>query len=473
MRFSIQTASLRQLVWLSFVLALIPVGVLLWQSNKSLSGVSSYAINFAERAVSSVRQSESMQSVAIDIERAVRQYAVVRTEALQRVALSHIDSQLQLLQQVCLDLPELTLCDEQLAALNALKQRFNEDALATPEALLQQIRTQQQRITQQIWDLLDRQLATQQQHVAHTQQQLAWQTFALVLLTLLLVLWSSGRITAPVQKLDRMIRAIGQPKHQFPDEKLRGPRELTELGEQLRWLSSRLQQLEALRLILLRHASHELKTPLSSIREGCALLTEQLVGPLTPQQLEVVSLLNGSADRLSVLTEQLLDYNRLLQQAQPEWAWQIPQQLMQDCFNDHALSLQQRQQQIKLDCQLNALYTDATLFRRILDNLINNAQAYGAQNSPVWVKLYQQEDSVFLDVANNGTPIPMALREKLFEPFQRGTTPRFDDVQGSGLGLSIVADCARLLGGHADIVDVVYADVCIRVRLPLQGDKPL
>ena len=56
MRFSIQTASLRQLVLLSFFLALIPVGVLLWQSNKSLSGVSNYAIASAEQAVSSVRQ---------------------------------------------------------------------------------------------------------------------------------------------------------------------------------------------------------------------------------------------------------------------------------------------------------------------------------------------------------------------------------------------------------------------------------
>jgi len=473
MRFSVQTASLRQLVLLSFFLALIPVGVLLWQSNKSLSGVSNYAIASAEQAVSSVRQAESMQSLVVDIERAVRQFAVVRTDALQRLALNHIDNQLQLLEQLCRDLPDLALCGAQRRALQGLRARFNEPLTEVPEALLQQVRTQQQQITKEIWDLLEQQLDRQQQQVTSTQQQLAWETFALVMLTLLLVLWASGRIAAPVQKLDRMIRAIAQPKHQFPDEKLRGPRELTELGEQLRWLSSRLQQLEALRLILLRHASHELKTPLSSIREGCALLSEQLVGPLTPQQQEVVTLLNASADRLSVLTEQLLDYNRLLQQAQPNWSQVVPQQLMQECFNDHALSLQQRQQQVKLDCQLSSLCTDEMLFRRILDNLINNAQAYGAEGSPVWVKLYRQDESIVLEVANNGSPIPVALREKLFEPFQRGTTPRFDAVQGSGLGLSIVADCARLLGGHADIVDVVYADVCIRVRLPLSGEKPV
>lgn len=471
MRFFVQTASLRQLVFLSFFLALIPAAVLLWQSHQSLSGVSAYAMRSAEQAVQTVRQAEAMQSLMVDIERAVRQYVVVRSEALQRLALTHLDNQQLILQDLCTALTELALCAPQQRALQQMQHSMQQAPAVVPDEQLVLLRAQQQQITKDIWDLLEWQLQQQQQKVAQTQQDLAWQAFVLVVITLLLVIWASGRITAPVKKLDRMIRAIAQPKHQFPDERLQGPRELMELGEQLRWLSARLQQLEALRLILLRHASHELKTPLSSIREGCSLLTEQLVGPLNPQQAEVVTLLNASADRLSVLTEQLLDYNRLLQQAQPDWQQIIPQQLLQECFHEHALSLQQRQQQIKLDCQITTLWTDPTLFRRILDNLINNAQAYGGEGSPVWVKLLRQDDTVVLEVANNGVPIPMELREKLFEPFQRGTTPRYDAVLGSGLGLSIVADCARLLGGHADIVDVAYADVCIRVRLPLTGER--
>ena len=471
MRFSLQTASLRQLVLLSFFLALIPVAVLMWQSHKALSGVSKHAVTEAESSISSVRRAENMQNLVVDIERAVRQYAVIKTDALARVASSHLNNYQSLLPLVCNNIGQPQLCQQQQLQLATIMSDFRSLSSAQLEPILQQFRLQQQQLTQQIWLMLEKNLQAQQRFVVDSQQQLAWQTVALVFLTLLLVMWASGRITAPVRKLDKMIRAIGQ-QHQFPDEKLTGPRELTELGEQLRWLSSRLQQLEALRLILLRHASHELKTPLSSIREGCSLLSEQLVGPLNPQQLEVVGLLNGSADRLSVLTEQLLDYNRLLQQAKPEPDWHSPKQLLSECFNDHALSLQQRGQIIELHCPLDTIYTDATLFRRILDNLINNAQAYGSQNSPVWVKLYQQEHQLVLDVGNNGNPIPTALREKLFEPFQRGTTPRFDAVQGSGLGLSIVADCARLLGGHADIVDVIYADVCIRVRLPLLEEKP-
>lgn len=467
MRMPFQPASLRQFILLSFFLALIPLGVLLWQSNSALSDVSRYAVVEAENSVNSVKVTENMQNLVIDIERAVRQFSILRTEALARLAGTHLRNYQQMLDTVCQNLDAKDLCEQQQRQLAVLLQVYPQSSIEELSPVLVALRQNQAQLTEQTWKLLELRLQTQQNYVVDAQNQLAWQSVALVILTLFLVLWASARIASPIKQLDTMIRSVGQPSHHFPNEKVEGPRELTELGEQLRWLASRLQQLEALRLILLRHASHELKTPLSSIREGCALLSEQLVGSLNPQQMEVVTLLNGSADRLSQLTEQLLDYNRLLQQAKPEFGWHDSQQLLQSCFNDHALSLQQRQQYIELDCQLPRIYTDAMLFRRILDNLINNAQAYGAEGSPVWVILKQHDKFMLLDVANNGTPIPAEMRAKLFEPFQRGTAPRFDAVQGSGLGLSIVADCARLLGGLAEIVDVNYADVCIRIRLPL------
>ncbi|MDF3124942.1 HAMP domain-containing sensor histidine kinase [Rheinheimera sp. 1928-s] len=470
MRMPVQPASLRQFVLLSFFMALIPLGVLLWQSHSALSDVSRYAIAEAESSVANVRRAENMQKLVNDIERSVLQFSILKTDALSQLAATHLTNYQQNLASVCINLAQPVLCAQQQQLLELL---FNSYLLESNEELspiLQKIRQQQVQLTQVIWALLEQRLQQQQVYAEKAQSHLAWQTVALVVLTLLMVLWASARITAPVKMLDTMIRSIGQASHHFPHDKVDGPRELTELGEQLRWLASRLQQLEALRLILLRHASHELKTPLSSIREGCALLSEQLVGPLNPQQKEVVSLLNGSADRLSVLTEQLLDYNKLLQQAKPEFGWHDSHTLLQNCFNDHALSLQQREQTIVLDCQLARIYTDSMLFRRILDNLINNAQAYGAEGSNVWVNLRQHDKFMLLDVANNGTPIPAELRAKLFEPFQRGKAPRFDAVQGSGLGLSIVADCARLLGGLAEIIDVSYADVCIQVRLPLVED---
>jgi two-component system sensor histidine kinase GlrK len=63
---------------------------------------------------------------------------------------------------------------------------------------------------------------------------------------------------------------------------------------------------------VLRHLSHELKTPLASMREGTELLADEVAGPLTPEQKEIVEILDASSRNLQKLIEQLLDYNRKL-----------------------------------------------------------------------------------------------------------------------------------------------------------------
>jgi two-component system sensor histidine kinase GlrK len=89
-----------------------------------------------------------------------------------------------------------------------------------------------------------------------------------------------------------------------------GPRELRSVGKRIIWLSERLAWLESQRHQFLRHLSHELKTPLASMREGTELLADRVAGPLTPEQQEIVEILDNSSRNLQKLIEQLLDYNR-------------------------------------------------------------------------------------------------------------------------------------------------------------------
>ncbi len=82
------------------------------------------------------------------------------------------------------------------------------------------------------------------------------------------------------------------------------------MGKRIIWLSERLAWLESQRHQFLRHLSHELKTPLASMREGTELLADRVAGPLTPEQQEIVEILDSSSRNLQKLIEQLLDYNR-------------------------------------------------------------------------------------------------------------------------------------------------------------------
>jgi len=98
--------------------------------------------------------------------------------------------------------------------------------------------------------------------------------------------------------------------------------------------------------------------------------------------------------------------------------------------------------------------------------LVSNAIAHGSKGSPIIISLYQKNNMQVLDFANSGKKIAVEQRHVLFQPFSRGEGVRNDRVTGSGLGLSIVADCARMMFGKAEMVEVDYADVCIRVKIP-------
>ncbi|WP_198650554.1 sensor histidine kinase [Saccharospirillum mangrovi] len=464
-------ASLRQWVLTSFVIALIPLAVLLWQAHASLNGINDLAVHEAQDAVRNARQIENLDSLVVDIERALRQYDILRTEAARDTATAQLQNYSQELSTLCFGAamtqpPES--CAEQQRLLTELGDQFDQAQGAELNEWLRQLRWRQRQLNHHIWQNLNDRLAHQQDYVNSRQQRLNVQTVLLVLITLVLVFWASGRIAAPIRRLDRMIRAIGQNQAQPLPTQVKGPRELNELGERLHWLSGRLEQLESLRLALLRHASHELKTPLASMKEGCALLADGITGPLNQSQREVLRLLTGSTERLAQLTDQLLDYNQLLQQSDVERHTLNPEHLIQVTVQQHGLALRQRQLQVAIDCSLAELYTDPRLFQRILDNLLNNAQAYGAQGGRVLIRLRQHGGALQLDVANTGPSIPTDQRDALFAPFQRGQAPRFDAVRGTGLGLSVVSDCARLLGGTARFVDQADFDVCIRVQLPLK-----
>jgi two-component system sensor histidine kinase GlrK len=162
----------------------------------------------------------------------------------------------------------------------------------------------------------------------------------------------------------------------------------------------------------------------------------------------------------------LLDYNSLLQQAEPSFRAINIEEVIDDCVSEYQLLLAQNEQLIKVEVEAGvSVYSDTELLRRILDNLVSNAIAYATVSSIIVVRVTQNNQFVMLDVLNDGNPIDIKTRAEIFEPFKRGGDKRNDKVMGAGLGLSIVADCARLLNGDVSIIDVEEAAVCFRVRL--------
>ena len=124
----------------------------------------------------------------------------------------------------------------------------------------------------------------------------------------------SRYIARPIAELDGSIRQLGDADFSRPI-KVSGPEDLQTLGERLDWLRRRLGELEAEKNRFLRHLSHELKTPLTALREGAELLNDQVGGPLAPPQRQVVTIMRDNSVKLQRLIEELLDYQRALHAA--------------------------------------------------------------------------------------------------------------------------------------------------------------
>ena len=121
-------------------------------------------------------------------------------------------------------------------------------------------------------------------------------------------------IARPIAELDAAIRQLGGADFEQPIA-VRGPEDLKTLGERLDWLRRRLVELEDEKNRFLRHLSHELKTPLTALREGAELLHDEVGGPLSGPQRRVVAIMKDNSIKLQRLIEELLDYQRALHAA--------------------------------------------------------------------------------------------------------------------------------------------------------------
>ncbi|AXR05943.1 sensor histidine kinase [Salinimonas sediminis] len=456
--------SLRQLTLASFVLALVPLIALLWQSQNDLAKVGKMTHVETRYVVDVVGLMQQLDGAAIDLERALRQYAIIRNETVATLTDNAIIQFIEALRQLCDTLPDSATCDTIKKDITQLKTFRNIDDTLLLNAYLNSLSNNVALMRKDVDIAIQQRLEVQKEDLNAMQAKQAWSTAMLVSVSLLLILLGSQLIVNPVKKLKQIIRILAQEQGELPPLSTKAPTELIGVEKDLHWLADRLGQLEHIRTALLRHAAHELKTPLASIKEGCSLLSEHVVGELNTQQTEVLSLLTSSTQRLNTLVEKLLDYNLLLQQAQPTFTEVNPNQMVKDCLEDYALALQERE--VTVDIRVARIWVDEELYRRILDNLISNAVAHGAIGRPINLAIYEKGQQVLLDVANRGKRIAPDAVKRLFEPFTRGDDPRNDNVIGTGLGLSIVSDCAKLMHGDVEVVDVDYADVCFRVTIP-------
>jgi len=463
------THSLKQLVLLAFFLAAIPLAVLVYQSGNALVTQSAQARLLAREMLESGQRNEQLRILTEDIIRAARQYDIVnRNELRQRLEQKLNEYEALLIQarsttagQAVSDWQQRLDEVRQLAAQGS-SPRFNNGQLE------QVVKTTQEFIGASDAGF-NRRLELLEQRVQQEQLRTGWLAVLLITTSTALILFFSARINRPVQQLIRHIRNIGEGERK-PQPDLSGPEELAQVNTQLNWLAQHLESLEQDKVRFLRHVSHELKTPLTTLREGADLLAEELAGPLSPNQREIVQLLQQNSLTLQELIEQLLDYNRLNQPGQLQFENVVLTQLVERIMRPFKLQIEQKQLHVSFNFELENCRTDAQMLQRVLSNLISNAVHYADPGGALSVSACRNERSVELTVCNQGPLIPNEDIPMLFEPFYQGKNRRRGPLKGSGIGLSIAAQASRALGANLALSHNSDMQVAFTLILPLEDN---
>lgn len=459
--------SLRQLVLMAFVLVLLPLLVLAWQAWESLSALSEQAADTNRNTFTDVRRSEAMARTAVELERGYRQYCVLDDASLARLYQTQHTRYSQMLNSHSASLPELPVFRILQATLPLLTPLQCDNGNPVPRAAeaLDRFSVTNAQMVQETREVVFSRGLQLQREIADRGQFFGWQALILFIISLALMLLFTGMIIGPVKRIERMINRLGEGRELGNSVIFRGPRELRSLGQRIVWLSERLQWLESQRHEFLRHLSHELKTPLASLREGTELLADEVAGSLNADQKEVVTILDGSSRHLQRLIEQLLDYNRKLADGPIQLEPVSVTEIVENVVNAHALSARAKLMQTVVDLKVSHCLAEPTLLMRVIDNLYSNAVNYGSESGTIWLRSQQQGDRIWIEVANSGTPIPPEEQAMIFEPFFQGSQQRKGPVKGSGLGLSIAKDCLRRMHGDLTLVPCEQADVCFRIEL--------
>ncbi|MDA8129578.1 MAG: HAMP domain-containing sensor histidine kinase [Betaproteobacteria bacterium] len=314
---------------------------------------------------------------------------------------------------------------------------------------------------------VQRDLQALEETVQSTRRRLIVLALALIPLTLLLAGVFSWMINRPIKQLKASIQQLGQADLR-PLPAISGPQDIVELGREIEWLRQRLQALEEQKLRFLRHVSHELKTPLASLREGVALLGDELAGTLNPRQRTIVDIMDSGSRDLQKRIEDLIRYGGMVRDATPPPATpQVLADVLDAVLGRQRLALDARRIRVETELGAPSLHADRGQLETVLDNLLSNAVKFSSEDGRILVRSEAAEGAVSIWICDEGAGIPESERTRIFEPFFQGARQPASAVRGSGLGLSIVRESLLAVGGSVEVVDCPPWSTCFKLTWPV------
>jgi NtrC-family two-component system sensor histidine kinase KinB len=215
---------------------------------------------------------------------------------------------------------------------------------------------------------------------------------------------------------------------------------------------TQLRQQDEIKRGVIRTVSHQLRTPLTSVRMAIHLLLEEKVGPLTEKQAELLVAARDDSDRLSAILSNLLDLSRIeagraaldLRPTSPSLMVQEATEAVRRTAQDQGLTFD-----LDVPADLPEVWADTSRMGHVFGNLLSNALKYTPPGGRITISARAEDKLVAFSVADTGPGIPREYLARVFELFFR--VPEQGKETGAGLGLAIVKEIIEAHGGTVGV----------------------
>ncbi len=304
---------------------------------------------------------------------------------------------------------------------------------------------------------------------------------AALLLGLLVAQRLSRLVTEPLRALARVANRVGDGDFSTATT-VQGPIELRTLGAELDRMRARLAELDALKQGFLASVSHEMRTPLSTMREALAQLGDGVGGPLNERQLRLVKLARRACEREIRIVSTLLDLSRLRAGGSLKFqAGSSVDEAVREAIDSETETAEQAGVTLEVDLEGEAPLSmlDLVMVERAVANMVRNAVGVSRPGQRVRVRRtlhtsHAGRTGAFaaVTVQDEGPGVPAEIRRTVFDAFVTravGGSPK--DV-GVGLGLALAREIARAHGGELELDTSVAQGATFHLWLSLSTSVP-
>ena len=235
---------------------------------------------------------------------------------------------------------------------------------------------------------------------------------------------------------------------------------------------TRFRLVDQLKNDMVSTVSHELKTPLTSVQMAVHLLLEEVVGPLTPKQVELLRAARQDSERLLAMVNDLLDLTRIEQgRVRLDLSPVASADLIAEAIGRFEAKARDAGIELKAEAVLGLppVLVDRERVGHVFNNLIGNALTHTYRGGTVRLSAEAEGGFVRFAVADTGEGIPSESLPRIFEKFYR--VPRSRSRGGAGLGLAISREIITAHGGTIDVASGPGKGATFTFRLPVAPDR--